>query len=176
MGNPRDGSGHSYQRCIVCGRSYRIFRCRLLAGRRFCSQPCFWQCWATFRRALANATGRHSGTASLPGGHRSECAGDAPTVAVKRRVVSVSTRSQKHCRTCGELLSSSSGRYCSRTCRMLMAAFEEFSTFHFIMINSRWAGAPTQEQALKEYLLQRMQEAVRRLSKSADDQRRTNRA
>ena len=53
MGNARDGSRHSYQRCIVCGRSYRIFRCRLLAGRRFCSQPCFWLCWAALR-ALAN--------------------------------------------------------------------------------------------------------------------------
>jgi len=51
----------------------------------------------------------------------------------------MSKRSQKHCRVCGELLSSSSGRYCSRTCRMLMAAFAEFSTFHFILINSRWA-------------------------------------
>jgi len=54
MGRSRDGSRHSYQRCIVCSRSYRIFRCRLLAGRRFCSQRCFWQCWAAFRRALAS--------------------------------------------------------------------------------------------------------------------------
>lgn len=48
------GSGHSFQRCIVCGRPYRIYRYRLLAGRRFCSKRCFWQCWAAFRRALAN--------------------------------------------------------------------------------------------------------------------------
>jgi len=54
----------------------------------------------------------------------------------------MSTRSQKHCRACSELLSSSSGRYCSRTCRMLMAAFAEFSTLHFILINSRWARVP----------------------------------
>ena len=51
---------------------------------------------------------------------------------------------------------------------MLVAAFEEFSAFHFIIINSRWAGAPTQEQALKEHLRQRMQNGVWRLSKSAD--------
>jgi hypothetical protein len=56
---------------------------------------------------------------------------------------------------------------------MLMAAFEEFSTLHFIIINSCWAGAPTQEQALKEqalkeYLRRRMQEAVRSLSVTAD--------
>jgi hypothetical protein len=51
---------------------------------------------------------------------------------------------------------------------MLMAAFEEFSTFHFILINSRWAGAPTQKQALREYLRGRMWAAVRRLSVTAD--------
>jgi hypothetical protein len=64
MGKARDGSRHSYQRCIVCGRSYRIFRCRLLAGRRFCSQRCFWQCWAAFRRALAD--GQLEGILMLP--------------------------------------------------------------------------------------------------------------
>jgi hypothetical protein len=49
-----------------------------------------------------------------------------------------------------------------------MAAFWEFSTLHFIIINSRWAGAPTHEQALKEYLRERMWEAVRRLSVTAE--------
>jgi hypothetical protein len=49
-----------------------------------------------------------------------------------------------------------------------MAAFWELSTLHFITINSRWAGVPTQEQALKEYLRERMWEAVRRLSATAD--------
>ena len=51
---------------------------------------------------------------------------------------------------------------------MLMAAFEEFSTLQFILVNARWAEAPTQEQALKEYLRDRMWEAVRRLSVTAD--------
>jgi len=49
-----------------------------------------------------------------------------------------------------------------------MAAFEEFSTLQFILVNARWAGAPTQEQALREYLRDRMWDAVRRLSSSAD--------
>ena len=29
-----------------------------------------------------------------------------------------------------------------------MAAFEEFSALHFILINLRWARVPTQEQAI----------------------------
>jgi hypothetical protein len=53
-GTPRNGSGHTYQRCIVCGRWYLIYRCNLLAGRKFCSHRCFYQSWKAFRRALAN--------------------------------------------------------------------------------------------------------------------------
>ena len=64
MGSPRDGAGHSYQQCVVCHRPYRIFRSRVLAGRRFCSQRCFWQCWAAFRRALAS--GQLEGILALP--------------------------------------------------------------------------------------------------------------
>jgi hypothetical protein len=75
---------------------------------------------------------------------------------------------EKRCCACGEPLLGSGTRYCSRTCRTLMAAFEEFSTLQFILVNARWAGAPTQEQALREYLRDRMWDAVRRLSSSAD--------
>jgi hypothetical protein len=49
-----------------------------------------------------------------------------------------------------------------------MAFFEEFSTLRFIILNSRWAGASTEEQALREYLSERLQKAIRRLPKSAD--------
>ena len=42
-----------------------------------------------------------------------------------------------------------------------MAAFWELSTLHFIIINSRWTGPPSQE---KEYLQMRMREAVKYLS------------
>jgi hypothetical protein len=45
---------------------------------------------------------------------------------------------------------------------------EDFSTLDFILKNARWAGAPSQEQALREYLRDRMWEAVRRLSVTAD--------
>jgi hypothetical protein len=53
MSKPRDGSGRCYQKCITCGRPYMIHRYRVLAGRKFCSQRCFWQCWKAFRRAIA---------------------------------------------------------------------------------------------------------------------------
>jgi hypothetical protein len=50
---------------------------------------------------------------------------------------------------------------------MMMAEFEEFSTFHFIVITAL-GGAPTEEEALKEYLRRRMQKGVRYLSATAD--------
>ena len=49
---------------MVCGRRYLIYRCRLLEGRRFCSQRCFWQAWKAFRRALVN--GQMEGILALP--------------------------------------------------------------------------------------------------------------
>jgi hypothetical protein len=60
MGKPRDGTRHSYQRCIVCGRTYLIYQCRLRTGRPFCSQRCFWQSW----KALAN--GQLEGILAMP--------------------------------------------------------------------------------------------------------------
>jgi hypothetical protein len=51
----------------------------------------------------------------------------------------MSTRSQKHCRACSELLSSSSGRYLFTH---LPNADGSLSTLHFILINSRWARVP----------------------------------
>lgn len=49
-----------------------------------------------------------------------------------------------------------------------MAEFEEFYTLKVILGSARWAGAPTQEQALRRYLRYRMRGAVRRLSVNAD--------
>jgi hypothetical protein len=68
---------------------------------------------------------------------------------------------------CSGLLSRSSRRYCSPACRSLIAEFYEFSTLQFILINLRCGGA-NQEEALKEYLRQQMQKAVRHLSAKAD--------
>jgi hypothetical protein len=45
---------HSYERCIVCHRSFRVYRSQLLRpGGIFCTQRCFWQACQAFRRALA---------------------------------------------------------------------------------------------------------------------------
>ena len=74
----------------------------------------------------------------------------------------------ERCAVCGGPLPGSGTRYCSRACRMVMADFEEFTTLQFILANARWAGAPTQAQAQREYLRDRMWSAVRRLSSSAD--------
>jgi hypothetical protein len=38
---------------------------------------------------------------------------------------------EKRCCACGEPLLKSGTRYCSWTCRSLLAAFDELSTFHF---------------------------------------------
>lgn len=55
MGKARDGSRHSYERCIACGRPFFAYRSRLLASPgRFCSQRCFWQSWKVFSRLLAS--------------------------------------------------------------------------------------------------------------------------
>jgi hypothetical protein len=46
---------HSYERCIVCHKPFHVYRSRLLRpGGMFCTQRCFWQAWAVFRRVLAN--------------------------------------------------------------------------------------------------------------------------
>jgi hypothetical protein len=52
----------------------------------------------------------------------------------------MSTFSQERCCVCGELLTGSSGRYCSRTCRSLMAESYEFSKLQFILIKLALGG------------------------------------
>jgi hypothetical protein len=44
---------------------------------------------------------------------------------------------------------------------MFWVSWVEFYKLRFILLNSRWAGAPSQEEALREYLRQRMWDAVR---------------
>jgi hypothetical protein len=51
---------------------------------------------------------------------------------------------------------------------MLMADFEEFTTLQFILGNARWAGAPSEAEATREYFRARMWDGVRRLGHSAD--------
>ena len=65
---------------------------------------------------------------------------------------------------CSGLLYSSSRRYCSRACRRLIAEF--YATIHPYQL--ALGGGANQEEALKEYLRQRMQKAVRHLSGRAD--------
>jgi hypothetical protein len=51
---------------------------------------------------------------------------------------------------------------------MIWVEDTDFLMLHLIVANARWAGAPSQEQVLEEYLRLRMQEAVRRLAVTAD--------
>jgi hypothetical protein len=65
MGKARDGSRHSYERCIACGRPFFAYRSRLQkCPGRFCSRRCFWQSWKAFSRALAS--GQLEGILALP--------------------------------------------------------------------------------------------------------------
>jgi hypothetical protein len=63
-GQLRDGSGHSVQRCIACGRPYQIYRCYVINGRQFCSNRCHGQSRRAFYRALAS--GQLEGILKLP--------------------------------------------------------------------------------------------------------------
>jgi hypothetical protein len=51
---------------------------------------------------------------------------------------------------------------------MILAEFEDFTTLQFILANARWAGAPTEEEMLKEYFRERMRYGVRRLVHNED--------
>jgi hypothetical protein len=65
MGKPRDNSRHSYERCIACGRSFLVYRSRLLqTACKFCSQRCFWQSWRAFSRLPAS--GQLEGLLEMP--------------------------------------------------------------------------------------------------------------
>ena len=60
-----DGSRHSYEKCIACGRVYFAYRSRLAkCTGRFCTRRCFWRSWKAFSRALAE--GKLENILSLP--------------------------------------------------------------------------------------------------------------
>ena len=76
---------------------------------------------------------------------------------------------RSNCCACGKPLSSPRGtRYCSRQCRMFWVSWVEFYKLRFILLNSRWAGGAESGRGSPGYLRQRMWDAVRRLSSSAD--------
>ena len=77
----------------------------------------------------------------------------------------MATLSLGRCHVCGGALSEP-GRYCSRTCRMMMAAFWEFLMLRCILMSARWA--PSQEVLCKKYLQMRMSKGVKRLIISSD--------
>jgi hypothetical protein len=59
-GKARDGSRHSFVRCVTCGRTYFAYHSRLRESpSRFCSQLCFRKAWAAFRRALISGQLEH---------------------------------------------------------------------------------------------------------------------
>jgi hypothetical protein len=49
-----------------------------------------------------------------------------------------------------------------------LAEFNDFTTLHSVLTNARWAGAPSQEEMLKEYFRERMCYGVRRLVHSEE--------
>jgi hypothetical protein len=51
--------GHLYQRCRMCGRSFRIEKARVTAKRagKFCTLKYYHQAWHAFSDALANDRG-----------------------------------------------------------------------------------------------------------------------
>jgi hypothetical protein len=66
----------------------------------------------------------------------------------------------KRCWTCDELYRGS-GRTCSRDCLMILASFEDFTTLQSVLINARWAGAPSQAELQREYYREQLRAAVR---------------
>jgi hypothetical protein len=104
---------------------------------------------------------RDFGDAGVPGGLGYGCSG------YPQKGSEMATLSLGCCHVCGGALSGP-GRYCSRTCGTMMAAFLEFLTLRSILMNARWAGAPSQEVARKKYLQMRMSKGVKRLSISSD--------
>ena len=73
----------------------------------------------------------------------------------------------KRCSPCGQM-HIRSGETCSRECRMMLAEFEDFSTLRFVLENSRWAGALSEEEMRKQYLRDRLSRGIQRLPHSED--------
>jgi len=51
---------------------------------------------------------------------------------------------------------------------MMLAEFEDFSTLRFVLENSRWAGALSEEEMRKQYLRDRLSRGIQRLPHSED--------
>jgi hypothetical protein len=114
----------------------------------------------------------HFSYADLPGGAGPGCAGYPPKVGLESVVNNNgSTRENvlylKRCPICGEM-HIRSGETCSRECLMILAEFEDFTTLRSVFQNSRWAGAPSQEEVRREYYAQRLRAATGRLPRSED--------
>ena len=47
--------GHVFRQCLVCGKSFRVFRYRLTRRNngKFCSNVCLFAAWHLFSEALA---------------------------------------------------------------------------------------------------------------------------
>jgi hypothetical protein len=112
----------------------------------------------------------------MSGSLGSGCTGD-PTEGGLESVVreNESTREKvEYLRTCEvcerQFLSSRrTTRSCGRKeCRLLIAEFEDFLTLRFILENSRWAGAASQQELQKEYFRQQLSAGIRRLPQSED--------
>jgi hypothetical protein len=46
--------GHVFRQCLICGRSFRVFKHRLKRRNtgKFCSNPCLFAAWHLFSAAL----------------------------------------------------------------------------------------------------------------------------
>jgi hypothetical protein len=74
----------------------------------------------------------------------------------------------KRCVVCEEPLYHRGGKTCCRECLMVWAAFCDFTVLQSVLINARWAGAPSQAEMAREYYRQRMWDGIRRLGHSED--------
>jgi hypothetical protein len=82
---------------------------------------------------------RHSGDAGLPGGAEDRRSGYTEEAAFKEMNTSGDRLNvMPSCRACDQPLLEHGRGYCSRRCRMMMAAFWELYMFHYILINSSW--------------------------------------
>jgi hypothetical protein len=79
-----------------------------------------------------------------------------------RKVVSL-----KRCIVCGEP-HVRAGTTCSRMCLMVWAEFNDFTVLQSVLINARWAEAPSQAEMARRYYRQQMSEAVGELARSED--------
>jgi hypothetical protein len=61
-----------------------------------------------------------------------------------------------------------SGVTCSRDCLSILAEFEDFTTLRSVLVNARWAGAPSQAELQREYYTRQLRAALKRLPESEE--------